>query len=109
VVILDGPDLFKEPAELSPIGGSKSDDWNNALLNQCANALGIAHLPEEQRDHLCRATVSGLIGINPKDELEGMIAAQPIAASVSHLKRSIPWQTVLSHRKCSVRESRCYQ
>jgi hypothetical protein len=76
---IDGCDLFREPAQLRRIGGSRSDDWNNAVLNQCANALGIAHSAQEQRDHLCRAVISGLIGIDPKDELEGMIAAQLIA------------------------------
>jgi hypothetical protein len=79
VVIIDAGDLFKEPARLRPIGGSRSDDWNNVLLNQCSNALGIAHSAEEQRNHLCRATIAGLVGIDPKDELEGMIAAQLIA------------------------------
>jgi hypothetical protein len=78
-VMVDWGDLFKEPARLRPIGGSRNDDWNNALLNQCANALGIAHSAEEDRDRLCRATILGLAGINPKDELEGMIAAQLIA------------------------------
>jgi hypothetical protein len=78
-VTIDGCDVFKEPAKLRRIGGSRSDDWNNALLNQCADALGIAHFAEEDRDRLCRATILGLAGINPKDELEGMIAAQLIA------------------------------
>jgi hypothetical protein len=78
-VTINGRDLFKEPAQLRRIGGSRSDDWNNFLLNQLGNSLRLSDSDEEQRDHACRATISGLVGIDPKDELEGMIAAQLIA------------------------------
>jgi hypothetical protein len=52
---------------LKRIGGSQSDHW-------------IKHSDKETQDQQCSATVAALIGIGPKDELEGMIAAQLLAA-----------------------------
>jgi hypothetical protein len=65
---------------LKNIGGSKSDHWNNLLANQTVQALWITNSDKEQRDKQFRATVSALVGIGPKDELEGMIAAQLVAS-----------------------------
>src|SRR5918912_3226397 len=65
---------------LKDIGGSQSDNWNNTLINQAVNSLWTAHSDEETLSRQCSATAEALIGIGPKDELEGMIAAQLIAA-----------------------------
>src|SRR5437763_11364591 len=65
---------------LKDIGGSQSDSWNNILVNQAVNSLWTAHSDEETLSRQCSATAEALIGIGPKDELEGMIAAQLIAA-----------------------------
>jgi hypothetical protein len=65
---------------LKSIGGSQSDLWNNILGNQALQALWIKHSEKEERDRQYGATIAGLIGIGPKDEIEGMIAAQLIAA-----------------------------
>src|SRR5438477_13028509 len=62
------------------IGGSRSDNWNNSIVNQAANALWLEHSSPESRQKQLRATVAALIGIGPKDELEGMMAAQLLAA-----------------------------
>jgi hypothetical protein len=56
-VVANDPDDQK--GRLKNLGGSKSDHWNNLLANQA---------------------VAALVGIGPKDELEGMMAAQLIAA-----------------------------
>jgi hypothetical protein len=40
----------------------------------------MKHSDKEKRDRQCNATVSALFGIAPKDEIEGMIAAQLVAA-----------------------------
>jgi hypothetical protein len=77
-VAVDNPDDFK--GTLKRIGGSRSDHWNNVLINQTARTLWIKHSDEETHDQQCSATVAALIGIGPKDELEGMIAAQLLAA-----------------------------
>src|SRR6476660_8932083 len=66
--------------KLKQIGGSRSDDWNNILANQTVQALWLKHSDPPTRDKQYSATVAALIGIGPKDELEGMMAAQLIAA-----------------------------
>ena len=65
---------------LKSIGGSQSDHWNNTLANQAVQALWVKNSSLEERDKQLSATVAALIGIGPKDELEGMMAAQLIAA-----------------------------
>jgi len=68
------------PGELKSIGGSRSDDWNNIIANQTVHTLWVEHLAKETRDLQFGAAVQALIGIGPKDEIEGMLAAQLIAA-----------------------------
>ena len=65
---------------LQHVGGSRSDAWNNIIINQAVRALWIKHSDEEALGDQRKATVLGLAGIGPKDELEGMIAAQLLAA-----------------------------
>ena len=76
--------IARDPAyqsgRLKAIGGSGSDDWNNILVNQAAQALWVKNASPEQCDKQLSATVAALVGIGPKDELEGMMAAQLIAA-----------------------------
>ena len=64
--------------QLKHVGGSKSDDWNQTLANQAMQAVWT-HSSPEARDRQLSATIAALVGIAPKDELEGMIAAQLIA------------------------------
>jgi hypothetical protein len=76
--------VANDPADgkgaLKSIGGSQSDHWNNLLANQAMQALWIKNSDAETRDQQLSATVAALAGIRPKDELEGMMAAQLIAA-----------------------------
>lgn len=65
---------------LKMIGGSQSDHWNNMLASQVLQALWVQNLDVEERNRLLGATVAGMAGVGPKDELEGMMAAQLIAA-----------------------------
>jgi hypothetical protein len=65
---------------LKCIGGSRSDQWNNILANQTIQTLWLQNSDEDTRDRQFGALVAGLVGIGPKDELEGMIAAQLLAA-----------------------------
>ena len=77
-VVANDPDDLK--GTLKKIGGSRSDHWNNILANQTVQALWLKHSDPEARDKQYSATVAALVGIGPKDELEGMMAAQLIAA-----------------------------
>jgi hypothetical protein len=74
---LDPKDL---QGRLRFIGGSASDHWNGILVDQATSSLWVAHSEEEERDRQRSATVVALAAIRPKDELEGMMAAQLVAA-----------------------------
>ncbi len=65
---------------LKSVGGSQSDHWNNTLANQAVQALWVKNSEAAERDRQMNATVAALVGIGPKDELEGMMGAQLIAA-----------------------------
>jgi hypothetical protein len=73
-------DISKRRGTLKAIGGSMSDDWNNIIANQTIRTLWLAHSDADEIRKLRHGTVDALIGISPKDELEGMMAAQLIAA-----------------------------
>ena len=77
-VVADDPDDRK--GRLKNIGGSQSDHWNNTLANQAVQALWLKNSSPEERDKQLSATVAALMGVAPKDELEGMMAAQLVAA-----------------------------
>jgi hypothetical protein len=61
------------------IGGSQSDDWNMGVAEQAVAALWITNSGSDF-DRQMNATLAALKGIGPKDELEGMMAAQLITA-----------------------------
>ena len=77
--VVEAHDPSSLPGTLKAIGGSKSDNWNNVIANQTIQALWRKNSDEEGRKNQVNAAVAGLIGINPNDELEGMLAAQLIA------------------------------
>jgi hypothetical protein len=79
VVTVVAEDPVHQKGELKCVGGSLNDDWNNLLANQAIQALWLNSDPQT-RDRQLSATVGALTGIGPKDELEGMTAAQLIAA-----------------------------
>ena len=78
--VIVAKDPAQEAGKLKIIGGSRSDHWNNTLANQAVQALWVKNSDTEERDRQLSATVAALVGIAPKDELEGMMAAQLIAA-----------------------------
>lgn len=94
------------PEALTPtmkqLGGSQSDDWTLVLVNQAIHTLWRA--PDKGfQERQERATAAALVGISPKDEIEGMIAAQLLAAhnaSMECYRRAmIPQQSFESRRE----------
>jgi hypothetical protein len=77
-VVGNDPDDLK--GALKHIGGSKSDRWNRLLANQTVQSLWLKHSDNEMLGRQLSATLASLAGIGPRDELEGMMAAQLIAA-----------------------------
>jgi hypothetical protein len=76
---IDGPGLFAKPAELKRLGGSSSDIWNNHIANQAIDTLCSPKSDNGEATAETKSTIVGLAGINPRDEIEGMLAAQLIA------------------------------
>ena len=66
--------------DLRAIGGSQSNQWNTTLANQVMQTLWVQHSDVSGQDRQRSAALAALAGIGPKDELEGMMAAQLIAA-----------------------------
>lgn len=69
-----------EKPRLKRVGGSQSDKWNNVIANQAVQALWINSADPDSQQRQLTATLEAMIGIAPKDELEGMMAAQLTAA-----------------------------
>lgn len=72
-------------ALLQQAGGKASEDtpsdaWTEVLSEQAMEALWQEGLSPDEVEKHEKAVVAGLIGIAPKDELEGMMAVQLIAA-----------------------------
>jgi hypothetical protein len=78
-IVVEGHDPSSLPGKLKAIGGSQSDTWNNVIANQAIQTLWLKNSDEAGRKDQINAAVAGLIGISPKDELEGMLAAQLVA------------------------------
>ena len=77
--------VFGDPDSLNGslrnVGGSQSDHWNKFVANQTIDALWLRNSDRETAERQHSVAVAALCGINPKDELEGMMAAQLIAAN----------------------------
>jgi hypothetical protein len=94
VVANDPEDL---QGKLKRFGGSQSDNWNNLLANQAVSTLCPTN-DAETRSRQYSATLAALGGIGPKDEVEGMIAAQLIAAHYAAME---------CYRRAMVSEQTC--
>jgi hypothetical protein len=67
--------------KLKPIGGSNCDDWNNIVANQALSSAWYGNNPDAERKHKQHSAMLGFLsGVEPKDELEGMLAAQLLAS-----------------------------
>src|SRR4051794_27064243 len=93
----------EETGELKFLGGSASDAFNTILAHQVTTTLWFGRADEDDRAKLRAAAVAGLAGIAPRDELEGMLGAQPIAAHSAAMecyrRAMIPDQTLEGHRE----------
>ncbi len=90
------------PGELRRVGGSRSDDWNQVLVNQVVSALWSNNFDGENIKKQQYAMAYALIGIAPQSELEGMLAAQLIAchnASMECYRRAMIGEQTLQGRR----------
>jgi hypothetical protein len=61
-------------------GGSQFDAWNDQIMHDTVAALWLKQSDSDTLDRQFLAAYAGLAGIAPRDELEGMMAAQLIAS-----------------------------
>jgi hypothetical protein len=72
------PERITTPQECNAC--SKSTDFLDILLTQVVGSHPLQMFPEESRDKVVNAAARAFLGIQPNGELEGMIAAQLVAA-----------------------------
>ena len=60
------------------VSGSKEEIFTNVLVNQVLNTLWLAHSPEEHKNNQYITILAAMCGVRPKDEVEGMMAAQMV-------------------------------
>ena len=95
-------DMSKLRGSLKTIGGSMSDDWNNILANQTVQSLWLKHSDPDEIKRQRHAAVDVLIGMAPRDEFEGMIAAQLVAchnASMECYRRAMIGEQTFEGRR----------
>ena len=93
---------------LKPVGGSQSDDFNNVLVNQVADALWLGGSSEEWADTKIKAIAMSMAGVAPKDEIEGMLAAQMVgihSAAMECLRRAMIPEQTFEGRKEKLKEA----
>jgi hypothetical protein len=79
-----------------------SDDWNNILANQTIQTLWLKNSDAEEIGRQRHAAVDVLIGIRPRDEFEGMLAAQLLAchnASMECYRRAMIGEQTFEGRR----------
>ena len=65
---------------LKPIGGSDNDDFCNVLVDQVCSSLWKKNSDLDERQRQMLAVVAAMMGMQPRDELEGMLIGQLIAS-----------------------------
>ena len=112
VIRLDEPDT----SDLRIIGGSRSDRFNNALIDSMINTGWFPRgQSDEDRNRQLFVAVTGLRAFAPADEIEGMIAAQTMAAhhaSMECSRRAMlheqPFEAAQGLRKAAANASRTF-
>lgn len=98
-VRLSDTDLLKPlGSPLKPIAGSDDPSFNNVLLNAVAQTLWLPSGAEDGGSvEIISAALAAVRGFNPRDEAEGMMAAQAVAlhhAAMECFRRAmLPGQT----------------
>ena len=101
-------DPMGEPGGLKRIGGSQSDIWNNLIVGQVVQTLWTKNSDPEERKRQYEGTISALIAISPRDEIEGMIATQLMAAhnaSMECFRRAMIWEQTFEGRRENLNSS----
>jgi len=82
---LTDPSLLKDKKRC-PMSGSKNDDFMNVLAGQVVRTLTIPNSDKDEQDKWMIAALNGMMGVAPKDEVEGMLAAQMVATHFATMR-----------------------
>ena len=85
--------------DLRSNSGSDNDDFSNVLLNQVAYALWLEPCDADEQKRLVQATLAAMIGMKPRDELEGMLIASYSAAMECYRRAMLGEQTFEARRE----------
>ena len=80
IVICKIPSFGEHRGDLRSISGSDSPDFSNLLIDQVAYVLGREPDDFDEWGRQTEATLAAIVGIEPRDEIEGMLVAQLIAS-----------------------------
>ena len=81
-------ELDTSEPELKHLGGSKSDHWNLMLCNQVISTAWYGRNPQPGKDLDDKRTaiLAFMAGVNPKDTIEGTMAAQLFASHAAAME-----------------------
>jgi hypothetical protein len=96
--------LDKHNPQLKHLAGSNYDTWNNLVANQVMQSGWYpSKMDAEQRQKIHFAFLCFMAGVEPKDELEGMLASQLLAshnaAMECYRRAMVPEQTFEGRRE----------
>ena len=88
--------------KLKELGGSMSQGWNDHVVDQAMSTFCTAERNRDIAVKKSQAAGEAMLGIAPKNEMEGMFAAQIVAchnAAMECYRRAIENQTFKAGRK----------
>jgi hypothetical protein len=74
------PKVDTRKPDLPHVGGSKSYEWNLLIAKQTLSSAWYDNSDPEHAEKQHKAILASLVGLQPADELEGMLASQLIAS-----------------------------
>jgi hypothetical protein len=72
--------------KLNMLGGSRYDAFNDAMIQGIVNAQWMAGATDGRKHEVMQGALAGAIGIRPRDEIEGMLVTQMLAAHAASLE-----------------------
>jgi hypothetical protein len=105
-----------EPDTLRPIAGSRSDRFNNTLIDGVVKTGWVpSGMSDADRTRQIFVTVKGMLAFKPTDEIEGMLVGQAMAAhhaSMECSRRAMlpdqPFEAAQGFRKAAANASRIF-
>lgn len=99
-------DVNKPVSATKKVAGSRFDDFNQVLLNQVVFALNPHNHGPDFENQMRQAAVQAMVGIAPRNEIEGMLAAQMVAchnATMACYRRAASQEQTLDQASFNLR------